>query len=218
METVHVTDEQVQKARIEDALRDVAQRLMSLGLPIAINAMPEINRLLACQETHSAIYVGFSNQNRMFGDDIATLRIFADVNFRQVGLDTAGNEYTIEMLTFSVETRQFLRPGPEAVEHAQAYLQVAIFAADMTRLYTGKPLYRLYQTAETRREAENKAKQQRVKRWIEDGAASGLRFGQTRIVQKTDLPTGKYLIELESRSFVVNVYEDGSGVFIRRTR
>ena len=106
----------------------------------------------------------------MFGDDIATLRICTNPDFRRTAFDPEGNEYCVENLTFQVETRQVSRPAAMALQHAQQYLRVATLAAEFAQQFDGKTLYRLYQS------------------------------------------------ETQNRGYAVNVYDDGSGAFIRRTR
>lgn len=217
MEKLNITNEEAHLCRIEDALRDVAQRLTSCGLPLTQSCQPEINRMLNCQETGSSIYLRFSTEDLMFGDDIATLRICTNFDFRRTAVDPTGNEYSVESLTFDVETRQISRPAAHALQHAQQYLQVAMLADELTKRFGGKLLYRLYQTAEDARVAQKRADQNKVKRWIEEGAASGLRVGQFRIAPKVELTIGKYEIETGNRRYTIDVYEDGSGAFIRRT-
>ena len=217
MEKLNITSEEARFCRVEDALCDIAQRLTNCGLPLTQGCQPEINRLLNRQETGSSIYLRFSAEDRMFGDDIATLRICTNPDFHHIAIDPTGNEYIIESLTLDVETRQISRPASRALQHAQQYLQVATLADELTRRFGGKSLYRLYQTAEDARLAQKRADQNKVKRWIEEGAASGLRVGQFRIVPKVELPIGKYEIAVGNRRYAVNVHEDGSGAFIRRT-
>lgn len=218
MEKLNITDEEARLCRVEDALHDIAQRLTNCGLPLTQSCQSEINRMLSRQETCSSIYIRFSAEDRMFGDDIATLRICTNPDFQRYAVDPEGNEFYVENLTFQVETRQINRPATMAVQHARQYLQVTLLADELTQQFDGKLLYRLYQTAEAARIAQKRADQNKIKRWIEDGAASGLRVGQFRVVPKVELPSGKYEIETQNRGYAVNVYDDGSGAFIRRTR
>lgn len=216
MEKINISDEEARLCRVEDALHVVAQRLTSCGLPLTRGCQPEINRLLNRQKTNSNIYLRFSVEDQMFGDDIATLRICTNPDFRRTAVDPVGNEYSVESLTFNVETRQINRPAARALQHAQQYLQVATLADELTRQFDGKGLYRLYQTAEDARAAQKRADQNKVKRWIEEGAASGLRVGQFRVAPEVELPIGKYEIDTGNRSYAVEVFEDGSGAGIRR--
>jgi len=216
MEKINITNEEARFCRVEDALHDIAQRLIGCGLPLTQGCQPEINRLLFHQETGSSIYLGFSTEDRMFGDDIATLRICTNLDFKRTAVDPVGNEYSIESLTFDVETRRICRPAAHALQHAQQYLQVAMLANELTRQFNGKSLYRLYQTAADAATIQKRADQSKVKRWIEEGAASGLRVGQFRVAPKVELPIGKYEIDAGNRSYAVEVFDDGSGAGIRR--
>ena len=218
MEKLNITDEEARLCRVEDALHDITQQLLASGLPLTQGCQPEVTRLLNRQETGSSIYLRFSAEDRMFGDDIATLRICTNPDFRRTSFDPEGNEYCVENLTFQVETRQVSRPAAMALQHAQQYLRVATLAAEFAQQFDGKTLYRLYQSATSAKEAKQRANQETVKRWVEAGAASGLRVGQFRVAPKVELPIGKYEIEAQNRGYAVNVYDDGSGAFIRRTR
>ena len=170
MEKLNITDEEARLCRVEDALHDITQQLLASGLPLTQGCQPEVTRLLNRQETGSSIYLRFSAEDRMFGDDIATLRICTNPDFRRTAFDPEGNEYCVENLTFQVETRQVSRPAAMALQHAQQYLRVATLAAEFAQQFDGKTLYRLYQS------------------------------------------------ETQNRGYAVNVYDDGSGAFIRRTR
>lgn len=145
LKKLNITDEEARLCRVEDALHDIAQRLTNCGLPLTQSCQSEINRMLSRQETCSSIYIRFSAEDRMLGDDIATLRICTNADFKRYAVDPEGNEFYVENLTFQVETRQINRPATMAVQHARQYLQVTLLADELTQQFDGKLLYRLYE-------------------------------------------------------------------------